>query len=176
MESKFLSITEFIQVPKLILNPVLDLWNEWRGKGLGVGFNICCVMRDVCVLSKCSCLSCTPLFNQYYFPFKWAVSSRAGLCSVPGIPAAGNVGLWPAGLCSGPWIPNSSPTKHNCLHFPRQNHAIKKADKDLMAFQSLQSSRCPAEPQLPHQTQINAEPLILNIVLGQITKVGLVSL
>lgn len=28
MESKVLSIIEFIQAPKLVLNPALDLWNE----------------------------------------------------------------------------------------------------------------------------------------------------
>lgn len=30
MDSKLLPIIEFIQVPKLVLNPVLALWNEWR--------------------------------------------------------------------------------------------------------------------------------------------------
>lgn len=85
MESKFPPVTEFIQVPKLVLNPVLDLWDErrgWQRSGSWVLYVLhdegclCFILNAVVglnaakinVLSKC----CTP-------GFKWEFSPRFGL-------------------------------------------------------------------------------------------------
>lgn len=96
MESKFPPVTEFIQVPKLVLNPVLDLWDErrgWQRSGSWVLYVLhdegclCFILNAVVglnaakinVLSKC----CTP-------GFKWGISPQ--VWALAGIAAAGNVG------------------------------------------------------------------------------------